>query len=483
MLHSPLKFRVIAFWLAACLVSVRPAFSASYPPDSVRQDLKFLYETLQASHYDLFAHVPKEDYDREFARLDASIKGEMDDVAVYRALQSFAAKCGMAHCNLSVPFNSAYVPYVMNGGTLIPFDLTFVGEDSLIWHNYSNNPAVASGTKIVAIDGKPITAVLAGITALISGDSAYMQRTSIETMSFARYHWLAYGEAKTYALTLQKPDGATFVVEVAAVPAQQLEQKAAANPPITQTSRELRFIGSVAYLRPGIFLNQSATDVAGHDAFERGEFIQFIDSAFREVREKKASALILDLRGNPGGDNSFSDPMIAYFADRPFRFCSRFDVRTSPVTKDFWKGVDLPALAALKAEILSRKNGERFPFEIPFVQPRDPAERFHGKLYVLVDRFTYSNAVATAAIVQDFKFGVVVGQTTADVPTTYGAAHQFKLQHTQLLAMYPKARLVRPSGDDSPGGVRPDEEIADNVFTPEDEILQRALTLVQAAAK
>ena len=39
--------------------------------------------------------------------------------------------------------------------------------------------------------------------------------------------------------------------------------------------------------------------------------------------------VVIDLRQNPGGDNSFSDPMVAWFATEPFRFASSFHVRSS----------------------------------------------------------------------------------------------------------------------------------------------------------
>lgn len=465
---------------AVCLAFALTSQGASFTPEQIRHDLKFLYETLQSSHYNLFAHVPKEAYDQEYQRAREAIDRPMDDLEAYRILQPLAALAGMAHCNIGLPFNAAYVPYVMKGGTVIPFDLTFAGDGAVIWHNYSDQTELAPGTRVIAINGQPVGTVLDGIERFVSGDSPYLKRTNIELTGFPRLHWLAYGEVKKYALTLQQPDGSRLGVEVAAVPAMQFEQKQATNKPVTDSSREIRFIGEVAYLRPGVFLNnQSAAGIAAHATFDQGEFIQFLEAAFRAIREKNPRSLIIDLRGNPGGDNSFSDPMVAYVADRAFRFCSRFDVRASQVTKNFWTGIDDPKLAGLKAAILSHANGERFKADLPLVEPRVGAERFGGRVYVLVDRFTYSNAVTTAAIFQDYKFGTLVGQTTADVPTTYAAAHQFNLPHTQLTVMYPKALLVRPSGDTSAQGVRPDHEIADNVFTADDEILLKALELAR----
>jgi len=475
-----MHFRSCGLLVAGFLSLACSGRSATYTPEQVRHDLKFLYETLQSSHYDLFAHVAKDTYDREYQKAYDAIDRPLDDLAAYRILQPLTALAGMAHCNIGLPFNAAYVPYVMQGGTAIPFDLTFAGDQALIWHHYSDKPELAPGTRVMAIAGKPVAMVLADIGRLVSGDSPYMKRTNIEMTGFPRLHWLAGGEAKKYAVTLQTPDGMQFEVEVDAVPAMQFEQKAAANKPVTNTSREFRFIDGVAYLRPGIFLNNdSAANIATHQAFEKGEFIQFLDAAFRDIREKKPRSLIIDLRGNPGGDNSFSDPMVAYVADRAFRFCSSFEVRTSQVTKDFWKGVEDPNLAGLKRDILAQENGRRFKADLAYAEPRADAERYHGRVYVLIDRFSYSNAVTTAAIFQDYQFGILVGEATADVPTTYGAAHQFTLPNTKFTVMYPKALIVRPSGDASAQGVRPDHAVSDNVFTEADEILAKALELAR----
>lgn len=97
----------------------------------------------------------------------------------------------------------------------------------------------------------------------------------------------------------------------------------------------------------------------------------------------------------------------------------------------------------------------------------------------MVNRFTYSNAAVVAAIVQDYHFAIVVGEPTADTPTTYGAAHQFELPHTKLTVMYPKALMVRPSGDKSFHGVTPDHQVQCHPFSDRDEILQEALALAE----
>lgn len=63
--------------------------------------------------------------------------------------------------------------------------------------------------------------------------------------------------------------------------------------------------------------------------FEKGEFVWFIDVVFGEICVKKVVSLIIDLWGNLGGDNFFSDLMIVYIVDWLFCFCFCFMVKIS----------------------------------------------------------------------------------------------------------------------------------------------------------
>ena len=108
----------------------------------------------------------------------------------------------------------------------------------------------------------------------------------------------------------------------------------------TVKEREFYLINdTVAYLRPGKFLNADVEDdLEKQITFDNTEFCHFIDSAFDVFAKEGSKDLIIDLRDNMGGDNSFSDHMIAYFATKPFSIASKFRMKTSQMTKSFWKG-------------------------------------------------------------------------------------------------------------------------------------------------
>ena len=451
-----------------------------YSAEAVREDLAFLYKTLQISTYDLFLNTTKTDYDKAFEQVKNSITGPMTYLEISRLFRPFVVLAGFAHCWSDFP-SEAYQQFHENGGRLIPFEISFWGGKVLLSANWSDNEQIEAGDEILAINGTDIRQLLEKIYAYKQGESEYVKRTFLETRSLKGNWWYVFGDFPSGTVSIKKPGGQQINTEVEGLTLAQLRERtqAGGSPSFMKSGRTFEFIGDVAYLRPGTFLNAESHDISTQEAFNNDEFLDFIDSAFIEIARKKPQHLILDLRGNYGGDNSFSDPMIAYFADKPFRIASKFSVRTSQVTKSFWKDVDIPELAEMKQQIMTLEDGSRFDIELDATQPRTDDLAFKGEVITLIDRFSFSNATAVAAIVQDYGFGVLVGEETSDTPSSCGAIHTFKLPNTRMGVVFPKACMVRPSGDARLRGVTPDHKVSDDPFTQEDEILDAALQLIK----
>jgi C-terminal processing protease CtpA/Prc len=243
-------------------------------------------------------------------------------------------------------------------------------------------------------------------------------------------------------------------------------------------------VGDVGYLRPGPFYNN---DPSATNIWDVSGFRAFIDNSFDAALRAKARALVIDLRDNPGGDNSFSDLMVAWYATKPFRFARDFRIKVSAAAIESNRkrlslaGNDRDAISAkLDAAYARHRVGEVFSFEIPEVQPR-AGVRFTGKVYLLINRHSYSNTVQVAALSRDYGFATILGEETSDLATTYGAMEQFTLPRTGIEVGFPKAQIVRVNGDVSARGVAPDVAIETPIVEPpSDPVLQRALAIAGA---
>jgi len=481
-----MKHAMIAAVLTALFATPGPAvaqpadWSQSVSAEAARADLAALYDGLKSAHYDLYAHRSKEAYDARFAETKAGIGAPLSRFELLLVLQMFAAYGNVAHARIDFP-SEVYGSFREKGGKAFPIYLRIVDGRAYVGEDYSGSDVVDPGDEILSIDGETMARWLERTAQYISADTPYIAHSLLESV-FPMYLWVEVGEREHFTLRIKKENGQTTSVRVPALTQEQLAAAVDDAPQIFSldfNSRAARMLSAgIAYLRPGPFYNAENPE----DVWDNSAFVAFIDDAFKTFIEKKAHSLVIDLRNNPGGDNSFSDPIISWIGDKPFRFASKFLVRSSDEAAasnqarlDNSPGAAQGVSGLYAKAFEATPRGETFEFDIPLAEPRKGAQ-YQGKVYVLVNRNSYSNAVNTAAIFQDYGWGEIAGELTADFATTYGAVEHFNLPHTGFRVGFPKAFIIRPSGDERLGGVQPDIVIQTPIVpSKEDVVLDRLI--------
>ncbi|HEX3914974.1 MAG TPA: S41 family peptidase [Steroidobacteraceae bacterium] len=473
--------RLLCLLACAAPAAAAPPAEAKISAAELQADFTQMYQDLQAAHFNLFAFTPKRDMDRRFAHMLAAIRNPSTRFQAQLRFELFAASAHMGHTRLDSP-TSQWDAYRKNGGKGFPLQIRIVGQRVYVAENLSGLASIVPGDEITSLNGQGMLRWLERTERHVSAETAYMAHSIME-YDFAIYLWVELGAVDGFDLAVRGKGASMRHLHLPARTAQEMLLARQSQPAMLNLEKPLReaklLEGHVAYLRPGPFYNADAK--TGAEEWDVSSFKAFIDDAFAGFLRAGADRLIIDLRGNPGGDNLFSDVMVSWFATKPFRFASQFKVKVSeqsiaanaariahdaeaagPVSREY-------------AQLYARSRiGEIVDFPLAEALPRADGG-FTGKVFVLIDRQSYSNAVAVAALVQDYQFGAILGEATSDMATTYGAMEQFSLAHTGLLVGYPKARIVRPNGDLRSHGVAPDIEIRIPVVqSPADEVLQQA---------
>ena len=464
---------------------VDPAASeALLSPKAVRADFDTLYRTLAAAHYDLYARRSRTEYDALHARMRRKFDTPLALDEVERRFQRFTAYGNVAHARID-SVARGWEAHRAAGGLAFPLFLRVADKHVYVEKDYAGETGIAVGDEVVSVDGTPALRWLDAMRSHLSADNDYLAWAQLETR-LPMYVWLQRGAVDAFDVVVRKPDGARLALRVAAknrAAFQAAEARQPARFALDWDTRASRMLDrDIAYLRPGPFYDNRPEAT---DPWSNREFVAFIDGAFKRFIDTGADDLVIDLRDNPGGDNSFSDAMIAWFATKAFRFTDAFEIKVSDATTASnakrLNGAADSISAKLAAAYRKAKPGEHVRFEIPITAPRD-GQRFAGRVHLLVNRHSYSNTVNVAALVQDYGFGRVLGEETADLASTLGAMETFTLPRTGIVVGYPKARILRPSGDARPRGVVPDVAIPTPVgATERDVVLERALDSIRAA--
>lgn len=483
-MRSMFKAVLLVVTMTVALPTAARAEEDRIAPEAIRADFADLYRLLSESHYDLDARAPRAGYDRLFARMRDEIRGPMSRAGAAAFFQRFMAFGRVAHARIDAA-GAPYAAYREGGGRAFPLAIRMNGGRLFVVGNGSGFDSIAVGDEIVALNGMTVAQWLDTARRQISADTPYMLGAMLE-WALPQILWSALGPVDHFELRLRRP-GRVFSVSAPARSRTEMMAALEDQPARLELSwqgREARMLDhDIAYLRPGPSYN---VDGGPENIYDNSAYKAFIDQAFERFLAADATALIVDLRDNPGGDNSFSDHLIAWFANRPFRFNSRFRIRVSEATRESnRKRIDAAANdptgigTQLAAAYARAADGDIIDFPTPEMQPHQGA-RFSGRVYALVNRHSYSNTVTMASIVQDYGFGRILGEETSDLATTYGAMESFRLPHTGIDVGYPKAHIVRPNGDLSPRGVVPDIAIPTPVVeTPDDPVLRRTIEIVR----
>ncbi|MEC7771567.1 MAG: S41 family peptidase [Bacteroidota bacterium] len=454
----PLDKLLLAIILFCC---TNLAAQHHFSKKEILEDLVFLKESLAETHYNLYAYTPKSEFDANYNQIKQEI--QKDSFTLLEAtsiFQKVISKANNGHTEIGFP-GTSYGKYANAGGTLFPLEIAFENNKALIRKNWSSTGSITIGSEILSINGAAITDILSDIYPLISAERTYFKNAKLELYSFPRYYWQVYGKHDSFEVTIRS-NGAikTYVVNAVDL-IQGYEMK---RTELIDSERNLKFIDESAYLKPGNF---------GGD---EEKYQKFIDSAFITIKKKESKNLIVDLRNNGGGDDSYSDYLVSHFADRPFKWNSSFKLKTSAFLKEHTRK-NYDTTSTFWQSVLNHKNGEVYEYEIETYQPQPESKRFLGNVYVLVNRQSHSQATVTAAQIQDYGFGTIVGEETGEYPSLYASIFQFELPNTRISVNVSKGKIIRVNGSTKEEGVIPDIHIKDHLLDEDDEILDGLLEL------
>ena len=455
-----------------------------YTEQEAREDLETLYARLQQEHVNLFARRSKAEYDAHLQELLARIDGPVPRADFHLMLQDAMAFGNIGHSKTEAALADVFA-HIGIGGKIIPISIVYRGERMITDNWTGEGAALPPGSRIAALGGIAVAEFESRARKIVSADNLRLLRSQVE-MGMPAYLYLIFGPVDGLMVDYIAPNGKPGSHRVAAVTIGDMYAlqgaRALPRPDRKAGARIHRDLGDgVFYLQPGPFSATESERGEDGEAYAIEPFRAFVSEAFAAMAESGAQDLIIDLRDNGGGDASFSDLIIARLVDAPYRYASRYEVRAGPNTKAVWadRPGDPDTIAGrLAAAVADAEEGDLVSIELPETQPiADNA--FGGRVWVLVNRHSYSNAAVIAALMQDLGIATIMGEETADVPTTYGAVESFSLPHSGASIIYPKAYMVRPSGSEEARGVVPEFVIAPNpVGQSKDLMLETAVRQV-----
>ncbi|HWB94752.1 MAG TPA: S41 family peptidase [Puia sp.] len=341
-------------------------------PAALRSDLVLLRDTLQDVHPGLYRYRSKAYIDAVFDSCLGSIRDSMRVTSFFRLTSRVIAAMedGHTNCRLPGPLMKAYYA----NADVFPAVVLFIGGRAYFLC-CRQQPELATA-ELLTINGRPMSTIIERLFEYIPSDGAIESRKNWELDEFfPLFYNLEYGVRDSFTVGYRMPDGA----KGASVLKAGLLKDVLCHAPFPRPSRYLTLEykpGNVAVLTIRTFLDAFLRQTGEH-------FGPFLDSAFGDLAVKKVKRLVIDIRGNQGGNDMNGVLLYSYLAQGPFRYYSSF--------------------RSVKEEYTERQN--------PGLAMQRPRERaYRGKVYFLINGRSFSATAEFAAVARSNRRGVFIGE-------------------------------------------------------------------------
>jgi hypothetical protein len=336
-----------------------------------------------------------------------------------------------AHLRLELPHDDAA------DCAALPLELRWT-DDGLLVLRGDDIPA---GSRITSIGGTPLDALQTLASEAIPHENQFWVRSSFARSIVRADQLSAFGlmnKDGSVQIDFQSPDGASIHVQL-------------------RPSRPLKPARSwVGY----VFFPADSTALFWLQRCDlNDEFFRTLSAFVHEVKQRNLEKVVIDLRGNPGGDSSVAVAMLRSMGLALRRGFS-VAVRVSPELLH-----DMPIFAptaiaqVFKSAALPAPEPAATHYTVPGsvvlglldqrLGHRQLDQVAHRSLYLLTDGGTFSSAALFAVLVRDNGLGLLVGEPTGNSVTFDGSEIERAVPGMRYVLHLSTARLIRP--DDAAG--------------------------------
>lgn len=406
---------------------------------SLQADFDQFRKFLEESHPQLYRFTSKQTFDSLFEVHSRMIDDSMTTQEFYQIIAPLVARVGCGHTSLWSP--DGYWDRAPQ--RMFPLGVHARDGQLFVIHSYNQESPVAYGSQIISVNGRDARYLLEEMLGNIWSDGF------IKTKKYRRLNGVF---PYLYALNYGYPGQFSIVYREEGMD-KQINLEPLSRMVLTAYRDSLVSSGTIRREDLIMELKDEQTALLTIRTFayydDNKGFNRFIDSSFQVIRDHKIQNLVIDLRGNDGGDPFCSSHLLTYLQKKPVIYFRQPYGRYARLNK-----------------------------------PLPMAEKpFTGSQYYLIDGMCFSTTGHITSLLKYYGLGTFIGEETGATYTCNDASHDTRLKHTGYRLQSARASFATAvTGFPMDQGILPDfpvrQSIAE-VIDNHDAVLEYTLALIK----
>lgn len=390
-----MKTTLAAFLYIALSLS---ALAQTLTPEQLKTDFTRFRTALNEVHPEMYRYTSKTKFDSLFEVTYAQLNRSMTQHEFYVTMVPLLTALRDGHIKWIVSGRDEHYPFSTD--KLFPLKLYFLNNKAWVVGNYGPSH-VPDGVELVSINGQSIATIIQKLfpnMTFADGDRIGGKYEDLNRY-FSGYYATFIGAPNAFEI-VYKTGSEEKTVTVSSIAEKTIKDYVEAHKPAAQKPFRLTF-------------SDRQTAVMTIERFwsdeKEQDFHKFLKEAFLELKEKGAQNLVLDLRDNEGGEESWGVELYSYLAEKPFRYYDHISVRQK-------KKFSFPAWTSnlykkLKWLAVKKRDNGYIMTMLPGLKTRKPkSDAFNGNVYVLINGNSFSVTTEFAARVHADKRATFIGQ-------------------------------------------------------------------------
>ncbi|HYJ37890.1 MAG TPA: S41 family peptidase, partial [Chitinophagaceae bacterium] len=323
LIFSALFFSAVLLVLSGCSSS-RKSFSPSkkFSPEQLREDYSLFRKILEDVHPSLYWYASKDSIDYYFDEGYRRIRDSMSEPGFRTLLSYVLARVNCGHTTSRYSSDFSHFLEIARLRTF-PLSVKIWKDTMVVTANLNRKDSILRrGTPILSINGRKQQDIVDSLSKFISSDG-YNDVAKHQQLSnrgtFAGWYRNVYGLSDKFTIEYLDSNG---IIGTTTIPVYDPAKDTTAfpvGPQIKFSKKEIRkqrrFI--TRNLQVDTLFNTAYMTLG---SFSRGNKLNsFFHRSFKLLEKRKINNLVIDVRGNGGGDASLSTLLTRYLIDHSFK--------------------------------------------------------------------------------------------------------------------------------------------------------------------